>query len=250
MEPVATIHGTGSDEHAWQQCDWLWKQPSIGLADLCGDAARIVVVAPHPDDEILGCGGLLCGAVERGVAVQVVAVTDGEACYPDERWWTPQRLRNARREELRAALAELAIGADAICHLGIDDGDVSAHEQELEGWLQRTLRDDDLVLAPWRFDGHPDHEAAGRAACRAAHAAGCARLEYPVWGWHWLEPAHAHMAWEAPKVLDISNAIDRKARAIARFRTQIGTVPRLRAEPILPAHILARFSRKNEVFLA
>ncbi|WP_369038860.1 PIG-L deacetylase family protein [Stenotrophomonas maltophilia] len=250
MDAVTTIHGEGSAEQAWQHCDWLWRQPACSVQRLCGDAARIVVIAPHPDDEILGCGGLLHAAVERGVEVQVVAVTDGEACYPDEVWWTPARLRQARRQELRAALAELAIGADAIRHLGIADGGVSHHEHGLQDWLQQNLRSTDLVLAPWRFDGHPDHEAAGRAALGAADAVGCTRLEYPVWGWHWLDPASVHLAWKAPRLLDISDAVDRKRRAIARFRTQLGAVDQLRAAPILPAHVLARFYRTHEVFLA
>ncbi|WP_369010244.1 PIG-L family deacetylase, partial [Salmonella enterica] len=57
-------------------------------------------MAPHPDDEVLACGGLMCVATDLGLEVMVVAVTDGEACYPGESWWTPQRLRQARREEL------------------------------------------------------------------------------------------------------------------------------------------------------
>ncbi|MGE6331602.1 PIG-L deacetylase family protein [Stenotrophomonas sp. NPDC077659] len=250
MVAVAAIHGVGSDEQAWERCDWLWQQPETTLAELCAGVRRIVVVAPHPDDEVLACGGLLCAAAGIGLQVKVVAVTDGEACYPGEAWWTPQRLRHARRGELRDALADLAIDAGSIVHLGIADGKVNAHETALEDWLWQTLREDDLVLAPWRFDGHPDHEAAGRAAWHASRAAGCARLEYPVWGWHWLDPAWAHMAWEQPRLLDISAVAARKRGAIAQFRTQTGDVPRLHAHPILPAHVLIRFYRNHEVYLA
>ena len=128
--------------------------------------------------------------------IGVIAVTDGEACYPGEPWWTPDRLRSARRQSLQRRWRN-GIAADATFHLGIGDGAVSKHEQGLQDWLQQHLQPGDLVLAPWRFDGHPDHEAAGRAACRAARV-GCRRLEYPVWGWHWLDPACAHMAWEFP----------------------------------------------------
>jgi len=250
MVAVATIHGQGSDERAWEHCDWLWQQPETALAELCAGVRRLVVVAPHPDDEVLACGGLLCAAAGIGLEVQVVAVTDGEACYPGERWWTPQRLRQARREELRDALGALSIDAGAIVHLGIADGGVTDHEAGLEDWLWQTLSEDDLVLAPWRFDGHPDHEAAGRAAWRAARAVGCRRLEYPVWGWHWLDPGCAHMAWEQPKLLDISAVAAHKREAIAQFRTQTGDVSRLHAEPILPAHVLTRFYRNHEVYFA
>lgn len=250
MDAVALINGQGSDERSWQGCDWLWQQPETGLQALCAGAARIVVVAPHPDDEVLACGGLLGLAAANGLDTWVVAVTDGEACYPDEAWWTPGRLRDARRHELAAAVSALGIGAERITHLGIADGGVAAREAVLQRWLRRHLHKDDLVLAPWRFDGHPDHEAAGRAACHAARAVGCARLEYPVWAWHWMDPAYAHIAWERPRLLDISTGRDAKQRAIAEFRTQTGDVEQLQSPPILPAHVLARFHRNHEVYLA
>ncbi len=250
MGTVAVINGRGSEARAWDACEWLWRLPASTPAELCAGAGRIVVVAPHPDDEVLACGGLLCAAASMGMQVLVVAVTDGEACYPGERWWTPERLRQARREELQQALSRLSIDAESVVHLGIADGGVTDHESRLEAWLIQYLRGEDLLLAPWRFDGHPDHEAAGRAAWRAARAVGCRGLEYPVWGWHWLDPGCAHIAWESPRLLDIAAVAEPKRQAIARFRTQTGDVARLQAEPILPAHVLDRFYRNQEVYLA
>jgi len=249
MDAVRVLHGEGAQEEQWQDCHWLWRQPRTSLRRLLAGAQRVVVVAPHPDDEILACGGLMAGAALRGVAVQVVAVTDGEACYPDEPWWTPTRLRHARRQELREALAELGVDGRATLHLGIADGAVAGHEQGLTDWLGQTLRADDLVLAPWKFDGHPDHEAASRAARTASRALGCKYMEYPVWGWHWLDPGCAHLAWESPQVLDITAFATCKQRAIRQFRTQTGEVEQLQSPPILPAHVLARFQRSHEVFL-
>lgn len=248
MGVVATIHGQGTAESDWQQCSWLWTQPPTPAQKLFGSARRLVVVAPHPDDEVLGCGGLMRLAVEAGLDVQVAAVTDGEACYPHEKWWTPERLRQVRRDELRAALAELGIG-DA-WHLGIADGGVSADVQRLHEWLQDMLRADDLVLAPWRLDGHPDHEAAGDVAYRCAQATGCRFLQYPVWGWHWLHPDAVHITWGKPRLVDISAVQARKQRAIACFRSQTGEVEHLQSDPILPPHVLQRFARGHEVFLA
>ena len=183
------LQGTGTQEQAWLRCQWLWQHPAISAATLLAGHERVVVVAPHPDDEILGCGGLLGHAAGQGMQVRVVAVTDGEACYPHERWWTPERLRSARRAELASALGELGIQAGSAFHLGIADGAVSAHEQGLEDWLQQYLQPRDLVLAPWRFDGHPDHEAAGRAACRAARtvAAGAWSIQCGA-GIGWTRP--------------------------------------------------------------
>ena len=128
MGAVARTPLRGRNRTAWLRCDWLWQRPATSANALCAGHDRVVVVAPHPDDEILGCGGLLRHAAEQGMEVRVVAVTDGETCYPDEHWWTPERLRSARRAEL-AALGELGIRPGSAFHLGIADGAVSAHEQ-------------------------------------------------------------------------------------------------------------------------
>lgn len=250
MEAVATIHGQGTAEPEWARCAWLWARPHTPAAALLGTAKRLLVVAPHPDDEILACAGLMREAAASGLAVDVAAVTDGEACYPGETWWTPQRLARQRRQELREAIDTLGVPQAVITHLGIGDGMVSAAEAALCDTLSSMIDTDTLVLAPWRHDGHPDHEASGRAAQRAADAIGARYLEYPVWGWHWLQPGAAPQAWAHPRVLDIEPHRLHKQAAIACFRTQTGAVERLAAPPILPAQVLERFARPHEVFLA
>lgn len=248
-EDAPRIHGEGTAESAWEQCNALWQRPSTTLGQLLGDTVRLVVIAPHPDDEVLACGGLMAMAAAAGVTVQVIAVTDGEACYPGEAWWTPERLVSARRQELEQALAALGAAGTGVRHLGIGDGKVGVHEHELERVLRALLRAGDLVLVPWRHDGHPDHEATARAALAAAAQAGARALEYPVWAWHWLPPAQVQQVWQRPLLLDISARAADKQRAIACFATQTGEVAHLRAAPILPPHVLARFARNHEVFL-
>ncbi len=250
MEAVGVLDGRGMDECSWARCAWLWQRADTPVAQLLGAAGRLLVVAPHPDDEVLACAGLMRLAADAGVDVHVVAVTDGEACYPDDPWWTPARLRTQRRQELRDALHALGLARTGITHLGIDDGGVSAAEEILCDMLREVVRHDDLVLAPWRHDGHPDHEASFRAARQAANLATARILEYPVWGWHWLHPGAAQRAWAHPRLLDVRLHAAAKQAAIACFRTQTGTVEGLRSAPILPAHVLARFGRSREVFLA
>ncbi|RKJ98019.1 PIG-L family deacetylase, partial [Pseudoroseomonas wenyumeiae] len=69
----------------------------------------LVVLAPHPDDESLGCGGLLAAAAQAGRAVAVVFVSDGGASHPRSRRYPRLALRRLREAEALAALAALGL---------------------------------------------------------------------------------------------------------------------------------------------
>lgn len=146
------------------------------------DAARdLVVVCPHPDDEALGCGGLILRQHGLGRRVTVLAVTDGEAAYPAS--WPALALARTRRIEHDRSFAVL--GVSEVVRLGVPDGEVAHHESLVRDALQSLLSSspDALVLAPWPFDGHPDHEACGRATGDALHRTEAELLWYLVWGW-------------------------------------------------------------------
>lgn len=244
------IEGGGVTEAQWAASPWLQTLPRAPATALFGDAQRLVVVSPHPDDEVLACGGLMALAHQSGLRVMVVSVTDGEACYPDQPAWSPERLRIARAAELDDALHCLGLsGAERISwHIG--DGEVTANEAWIAAQLAAVLQPDDLVLAPWRFDGHPDHEAVARACLQACSERGADLKEYPVWGWHWLDPQAAPTAWASATRVALDDALlDRKRDAIQQFVTQTGAVEGLDCDPILPAAVLQRFERNYEVLI-
>lgn len=251
MDALArVIAGNGNSEAHWQQSGWLQTLPEQRVAELLAGIDRLVVVSPHPDDEVLACGGLMANAHALGRPVLVVSVTDGEACYPDQPAWPPTRLRQARQQELERALAVLGLVNVERHAWHIDDGAVAQSEAVLRDRLQVLLRTGDLLLAPWRLDAHPDHEAVGRACVQAAAARGCALREFPVWGWHWLDPQAAVTVWAAAARYRLSPLLrQRKRAAIAQFATQTGAVPGLDCAPILPATVLQRFQRDYEVLI-
>lgn len=244
------IDGTGISEAQWQACGWLQTLPEARADTLFAGVSRVVVVSPHPDDEVLACGGLMACAHAAGLPVVVVSVTDGEACYPDHAVWLPQQLREERQRELDRALACLGLANVERHAWHIGDGTVSQHEAEVAARLFALLRQDDLVLAPWMLDAHPDHEAVGRACARAAGHRGCARLEFPVWGWHWVAPEQAPRMWSPARRFRLSPQVQqRKRAAIDQFATQTGAAPGLDGDPILPDAVLQRFQRDYEVLL-
>ncbi|MEN4904719.1 PIG-L family deacetylase [Luteimonas sp. TWI662] len=244
-----TIVGDGQHEGDWRASAWLQALPRV-TADAClAGVARLVVVSPHPDDEVLGCGGLMVEAGMRGLPVHVVSVTDGEACYADDPQWPPAHTRAVRRAELRAALDMLGgSGAPAtIATLALGDGRVGAGESALAERIATQLRAGDRVLTTWRHDGHPDHEATARATAVAVRRAGASLQEFPVWGWHWLDPAAASPPFADAYAVGLSmQAVARKARALDCFVSQRAGG---HATPILPPHVIARFSRDFEVLL-
>nr|WP_255698974.1 PIG-L family deacetylase [Luteimonas sp. Y-2-2-4F] len=246
------IAGRGTPESAWRQSSWLQALPEAAPEALLGDARRLVVVAPHPDDEVLGAGGLIALAAARGLPVWVLALTDGERCYPALPEASHAALAQARRAELHRALARLGVGSGGVEHLRLPDGGLQAEGAALALRIHRLLRPHDLVLTTWRRDGHPDHEAAAAAVADAAGCSGCRRMEFPVWGWHWARPDGRDLPVADMRRLPLDRATRaRKLWALRAFASQLGRGPAMpaAAEPILPAWVLARFRRDFETFV-
>ncbi len=78
-----------------------------------------IVIAPHPDDESLACGGLIAEACREGLRGKVVIVSDGAGSHPNSKAYPPDQLRALREEEARRAAAELGLGPEEIIFLGL-----------------------------------------------------------------------------------------------------------------------------------
>ena len=183
----------------------------------------LVVVAPHPDDETLGLGATIAQLVASGVDVQVVSVSDGGAAQPGATASERTRLATTRRHELRRATAVLSVPAPV--SLGLPDGQLADHEDTAHRFARRgprgCRRPAAWCAATWRGDGHPDHEAVGRAAAPACARTGAELLEYPVWMWHWAAPADPAVPWDRAYSVPMSGwAIERKRHAAQCFRSQ------------------------------
>lgn len=211
---------------------------------------RLVVVGAHPDDETLGAGGLLRAAALAGWQVEVVTATAGEASHPGSPTHSPRELADVRRAELREAISALAPGATVRC-LDLPDGGVAAYDAELVAALVDTIGtdgDDVVLCAPWRHDGHPDHEAAGRAAAVAAARTDALLLEYPVWLWHWGREDDLPWAQATLLPLDAAARIAKRS-AITAHASQVRPLSAEAGDEVLLGEdLLAHFDR-DEVFL-
>lgn len=241
------IRGEGTPEQVWQP--WIAGQhlPVLPVESLLWPGGRLVVVAPHPDDEVLACGALLAMQVQRRGPVLVLAVTDGEASHGVQAEEGANRLGERRRLESLLGLQSLGVPPEATRRLGLPDGQVTAYREVLSSMLKDLLHPLDLVVTTWRLDGHPDHEATGAAVADACAARACRLIEAPVWMWHWSEPGDPRVPWQRLYALPVSAAAQQlKARALAAHASQLQ--PRGGLGPVLGNAILGRAARNAEYF--
>lgn len=221
---------------------WLaaFEERPLPTLDLT-ECRRLIVVAPHPDDETLGLGAMTTQLTAVGVDVQVVSVSDGGAAQPGVSASDRRRMETIRRYELGRAASLLNIPSPI--SLGFPDGELTDHEDALAETLAEILEDDGpqtWCAATWRGDGHPDHEAVGRAASAACTRTGATLLEYPVLMWRWAHLADPAVPWgRAYSVPSPSWAMGRKRRAAQCYRSQLEPAGG-ESSPILPRFVLQR----------
>lgn len=208
----------------WQHCAHLARATWINPEQLCPPGTRLVVVAPHPDDEILACGGLLCSFSGREQDLVLISVTDGEGSHQDSAYWTEHRLRRDRPLESRHALQRLDLSLNELDwrRLNLKDSAVARNEAFLVNHLNQLLKPGDVLLTTWRGDGHSDHEAVGRACAQAAQARQARLVEVPVWAWHWASPDDPRLPWPRAHRIQLDKAaVARKQQAIAAHVSQM-----------------------------
>jgi len=252
-EKARRIVGEGTSDAQWAASASLNGVAAVSIDALVPPGGRAVIVAPHPDDEILGTGGLLRGLAAAGNAFLLVAVTDGGASHPGSSDWPVARLTAARAQESREALRRLGVGnlgaQGDMQRLGFPDGGLRQQEDALSAALADMLVPGDVVFATWAEDGHPDHEAVGRSARRAAEQRGAALVQVPIWAWHWALPDDARMPWASARRLMLSQAdLSAKEHALQAFTSQITPDASTGRAPILPEWALTRMLRPFEVY--
>ncbi|QCO96687.1 bifunctional PIG-L family deacetylase/class I SAM-dependent methyltransferase [Arthrobacter sp. 24S4-2] len=243
---------TGTAESEWE-ASGLSVLPELPLG--AGELASMtfVVLAAHPDDETLGAGGLLSRLHAAGAGVEVLLCTAGEASHPESRTTTPEQLAAVRLGEFGAAVTALAPGSPWR-FLQLPDGQLAAGSDRIAAAVRESIAASGrpanhvVIVAPYRSDGHTDHDVLGSVAAEVAAAGGHGLLEYPVWYWLWAVPADT--AWRSWVRVPLAPK-EQRAKALAMQAHASQTEP-LSAQPgdevLLAGSFLDHFSRSWETF--
>jgi LmbE family N-acetylglucosaminyl deacetylase len=214
--------------------------------------ASCLVLAPHPDDETLGCAVSMMRRLEAGSPVHVAVATDGGMWPPEQ---DPTVNVVIRRAELAEAANILGLPSSAVVHLGFTDTGLALVEGDLTDAIADLIRRvcPDEVLATDVHDPHGDHAALGKAARRALSGTGARLLSYPVH--QWRRPGALLRTTKGsgrPETVRTQGFVERKREALAAFRSQLaGTGAAGDRDPAaggLTPDFLASFTGAREIF--
>lgn len=220
--------------------------------------ARLLILAPHMDDETLACGGTVLRH-QRKSEIHCLFATDGAASPSPLFPWLGRadpNLATHRRQEAVAVATCLGIPGANLRFLDLPDGRLAASFGELTTALRDAVlqTDPDIVLAPFRYDVHPDHTTLNRAARQVL---GTMRtppqlMEYFVYFRQRFLPHGDVRRAVAPERLlsvDIAPVATAKRAALDCYRTQTTILYSWQERPTLTAESLDHRCREPEVFL-
>jgi LmbE family N-acetylglucosaminyl deacetylase len=217
----------------------------------------VLVAVPHSDDEALGLGGLLALLARADIEVHLVYATDGRLspAGPDGRAASDSdELVAMRKEEARNAMEVLGIAPDRLRFLDFPDSRLGRHEAELAGRLRRLIAElkPRTVLAPFRFDQHPDHLALRRAIGAVLESGpGPTLREYFV---YYRYPLSAEkdirraVSLSYLRAVDVDEVRDLKSAALRCYKSQVTCYSPWQTRPILTEALLESQCRGPELF--
>lgn len=211
-----------------------------------------LVLAPHPDDETLGCGATIMRKLAAETPVHVVIAADGRYAYPSSKW-SVDELNEIREHEARRACAILGLPCENVAFLRFEDRRLAEHRGLLRDRLfdiLDTVNPEEIFVSSI-IDNHPDHRVLaelGRELARARRDRFPVLYEYPIWFW---DPRIWHVARLLelrPRIVRTEEFRTRKREAIAAYCSQVtNSIGEMRRAP-LRRGFLRQFLQAEELF--
>jgi LmbE family N-acetylglucosaminyl deacetylase len=196
---------------------------------------NVLILAPHPADESVRCGGVIARCCRRGRPPFVMVLTDGSASPSRSGMASPEQLANLRERETRAATHRLGLPAHRLLMAGLFEGTVPSHGPAFDAVvagvaLVTWARDCNVICSPWPDAGAQDQVGAYRIAVAVAKRTGIELLVC-------LDPSRPPTDLVLPDEplrgwrLDITPELAAKREAIAEHVSRLGGVETSKLEP-------------------
>jgi len=217
-----------------------------GAAKITG-GENVLILAPHPGDESLFCGGLIAELCRLGRPPFVMVLDDGSASHPHSSTYSAEHLAHLHERETRAAVRHLGLQPARLLMVGLLDGSPPSAEGPIFKAVVRAVafvmwaRDCNVLLAPAPNTPDPAHEATYRIARAVVAETGVGVLFYP---------GATAMTAEHGQRLDISAHWAAKQAAIAAHATlQSAEGPDAATGRLWVPAVLRTAAESYEVFL-
>lgn len=253
MKPATLSDARRRPAQIWNSAPQIAQIPAIHPSSLAPPGARVVIIAPHPGDEVLACGGLLQRLSTLEHPLLLVSLTDGSASHPGSNVWPASRLSVVRPQESVEALRRLGMPLHSLKWIrgGFRDNALPAHEQAISQFIARYLQPGDVVFTTWRHDGNDDHDAVGRATDKACSLVGAHVYELPVWAWHCPAREGAMIPWHRARKVRLDTwTVARKLHAAHAYASQLAGDPEIGLPPMLAQVLLERMREPYEIVFA
>lgn len=219
---------------------------------------KIIVFAPHPDDETLGCGGTIAKRISEGYEVLIVVMTDGRYAFSKVLGInsdpSPQELKQIRREEMKKAAKNLGVPEENIVFLDYEDESLKENSKEAEQRVTQILKKNrpTEVYFPYEKDDHRDHRATNRIIRNSVKKLGLPTLKYQYSIYQRYSRA-SPMVDQFLKVfkrnmvqVDISEFLSLKEVAVKEFVSEITIISSRQKRPLLTK--IKKFLKNKETF--
>lgn len=167
------------------------NSPFLAIDQLGMQIGASLIIAPHPDDEALGCGGLIAYLRQQDIPVWVCFLTNGGASHPNSKKYPPDILANLRKKEAIKSCDLLGVASSNVIFFDQPDGGLrNLDDQQRKKVVEMLLELIDVakvstLFVPWRRDAHSDHRASYKFGKEAVKTStfNVQLVEYPIWLW-------------------------------------------------------------------
>ncbi|MFN2361625.1 MAG: PIG-L deacetylase family protein [Marinobacter sp.] len=229
------------------------RHPSRHGAIPISTLGPVLITSPHPDDETLGCGGLIARCAEIACPVSVLSMTNGEGSHPGDTSWQ-EKLGDIRKREQHLALEALGLKKPDIISLALSDGGMEQLTGTMYARVVAVIQDViqsrriSTVFVPAIDDRHADHQQTARLLAEAVSTLSVAHFfSYQIWPPE-ERPAQV-TANEVGYRLNISDIVGVKRRAISMHRSQLAPIDSAHPEGFrMPQELLKEKLKAHESY--